>query len=94
MRVNEFFEYAASQGGTETAAWAGYADPSDGGADLRDVYYAPGGIRAEIILHETLHYFLGVGDTELANRLGIPEATISEQGTRAISWALRDAGCR
>jgi hypothetical protein len=93
-RVSDFFSFGEPDPETnETSASAFYANPLYG-ADIRDVYYAPGALRAQMILHETLHYFLGITDTDLAARLGIDPGAISRDGTRVISWALRDGGCQ
>lgn len=84
LTVQEFFE----QSGAE-AKQAEFANAALG-ATIFDVYYSSSGLYAGTRLHETLHYFLGIGDAELASRLGVDIS----QGSRAISWAFRDAGCR
>jgi RHS repeat-associated protein len=84
MTVQEFFEQAQPE-----AKQAEFASAAQG-ATIFDVYYAPSGLYAGAILHETLHYFLGISDENLAARLGVDIS----QGSRAISTAFRDAGCR
>lgn len=87
MTVQDFLNQTGALG-----AEAFYANPIFGASKL-DVYYAPTGIWAPAILHETLHYFLGIDDTTLATRLQIPLEAIRDNGTQVITWKLRDAGC-
>lgn len=89
--VQRFFAEIGARAGS-----AGYATPDDGGATLLDVYYAPDGLRASTILHESLHAFFGEGipdDPELARRLGISREEF-DAGGHAIDSALERAGCK
>jgi len=88
--VQAYFNANAS---TTRAATAFYATPDDRGATPRDVYYAPIGIRASTILHESLHIFFGSrfpDDISLANHLG----TSLENNPFAIDHALERGGCK
>ena len=67
------------------AATALYATADDRGATLRDVYFSDS-FDATTILHETLHFFTGMGGDELAKKLGVA-------GHDDISDALKAGGC-
>ncbi|HEV2707198.1 MAG TPA: hypothetical protein VGV59_14855, partial [Pyrinomonadaceae bacterium] len=89
MSVQQFFETL-----TPDAAAAVYA--SGRGSTPRDVYYAPSGLNAATILHETLHTFYGStypDDKSLATKLGVSDEDFNREGSRSINTALRNAGC-
>ena len=88
--VNDFFQQAGSSAGT-----AVYARASQG-ATLRDGYYAPSGIVAPAILHESLHIFFGpnLNDPELAARLGGTQPEFEVEGSNLITRILGEHGCR
>ncbi len=63
-------------------------------ATEKDVYYSSSGIKAPVILHETLHYYLGLGDMELADKFGLTAEWNRTKDSRIISNALADGGCK
>ena len=72
------------------AVQARFASPDDRGATQLDIYFRAG-FRAQDILHETFHGFLGLSDAQLAARLGV---TLPADGTTGIiSDALKNGGC-
>jgi len=71
------------------AITAGYATPDDRGATQRDVYFGLT-FSSQNVLEETLHYFSGMGDSQLGHKLGVK---VTPDDTSAISKALKDGGC-
>jgi hypothetical protein len=88
--VKDFFETTQA----DAASAYLYATPDDKGAKTTDVYYGANGIYGAGILHETLHHFLGLTDTDIHNRLGIDKATRESRGTLAITDVLAKEGCK
>ena len=87
--VPDFFQQSGASAGQ-----ANYARASMG-ATFRDVYYAPKGIYASSILHESLHTFYGpLNDPELASRLGATTAEFEAEGSLVINRILAEHGCK
>ena len=87
--VKDFFAESGASAGA-----AVYARSSTG-ATLRDVYYAPFGLYASSILHESLHIFFGpLNDPDLATRLGATSAEFETEGSLVINRILGEHGCR
>jgi len=51
------------------------------------------GFQATTTLHENLHVLTGLGDVDLANKLGLKFDGTGDSASSAISQALRDNGC-
>jgi len=91
MTVQQFFTDVLTQSGAASASYA-----NGRGASIRDTYFNPGAIRAEVILHETLHSFYGStyeDDWVLAKQLGVSKSDFDTLGSNTISTALKNAGC-
>jgi RHS repeat-associated protein len=85
--VQQFF---ADHAGGSFAIWAVTAIF---GQTSNDVYYRPGKIRPSLILHEALHSVTNNGDIDLAARLGLGNFAKPEDASRAITSAVKKAGC-
>ena len=63
-------------------------------ATSRDVYFSSTGIRASVILHETLHDHLNLNDKDLAVKLGVNITVSGRIDTREITKVLEKEGCK
>jgi len=95
MTVQQFFTDVLTPNGAASASYANGRGATRG-ATIRDTYFNPGAIRAEVILHETLHSFYGStyeDDWVLAKQLGVSKSDFDTLGSDTISTALKNAGC-
>ena len=67
------------------AVTATYGNPNN-------IYFRSSGISTITILHESLHSLSGLGDEDLASRLGFPGLT-HDAASAAISASLTAHGC-
>ena len=60
---------------------------------INNVYYRSSGITDTGILHEALHSITGLGDIDLAGKLGLGTFGSAADASAAITKALKDNGC-